>query len=216
MVILTWNEYLQQLVSLKSSKQSYCHALLCRRIETGQLCLLARGTWRRSTRWTWPSLEQRYICKSWCSANIYQISDTKIMQFFDRSIFCCLITPFLGEYGRGWDDCLWEQWVQIKTSPTPRLIFIQVGFKSWHLFHYYDCLNVCSNLQWNTCILKRSRHQQYVQSLCCGGLQALGHGVVATILLARSLAGPGFYRLNNFVDHMALKKGSTLSTSKKA
>ena len=99
-----------------------------------------------------------------------------------------------------------------KTSPTPRLIFIQVGLKSWHLFHYYDCLNVCSNLQWNTCILKSSRHQQYVQSLCCGGLQALGHGVVATILLARSLAGPGFYRLNNFVDHMALKKGWTLST----
>ena len=132
----------------------------------------------------------------------------------NRSIFCWLITPYLGEYGRGWDDCLWEQWVQIKTSPTPRLIFIQVGLKSWHLFHYYDCLNVCSNLQWNTCILKSSRHQQYVQSLCCGGLQALGHGVLATILLARSFAGPGNDIIDHFYEHLVLRKVWTLSGKK--
>ena len=136
------------------------------------------------------------------------------MLFFDWSFFCCLITPYLGEYGRGWDDCLWEQWVQIKTSPTPRLIFLQVGFKSWHLFHYYDCLNVCSNLQWNTCILKSSRHQQYVQSLCCGGLQALGHGVLATILLARSFAGPGNDIIDHFDEHRVLRKVWTLSGKK--
>ena len=137
------------------------------------------------------------------------------MQFFDRSIDFLLSDHTLSRWvwqGMGW--LLMRTMGTNKTSPTPRLIFIQVGFKSWHLFHYYDCLNVCSNLQWNTCILKSSRHQQYVQSLCCGGLQALGHGVLATILLARSFAGPGNDIIDHFDEHRVLRKVWTLSGKK--